>query len=271
MGKLPTECTAGVYATIDRTSGGMSEGRIIMLTTIILVAIGLFGLIGFSRGARRGLIALAGTLMSAVLIDLWQARWSEWLMSEVDQSLWMVFLLTALIFLSVALLVGYGSSLLLPADPQKAKQIHTMKERFSGTLLGMLNGTLLASYLLRYATDNWVEGEAQALIEESLVANVLDKWLAWFILAMVVSTMAFVLWKGYRRISQALKQPIVMPLPQPKRPPQPVPPPAARKAPHTSAPPMSASSPPPPQPKTPTPMDQAELDRMLRDVMSDKK
>ncbi|EFO79008.1 hypothetical protein OSCT_3084 [Oscillochloris trichoides DG-6] len=218
---------------------------------------------------RRGLIAVAGTLMSAVLVDLWQVRWSEWLKSEVNQSPWIIFLLTALIFLSVALLVGYGGSLLLPPDPGFKPKVPDWKERLGSPLLGALNAALIASYLMRYANDIWPEEEAQDLISQSLIANVLDQWLPWFILAMVLSTMANVLVRAYIRISKALKQPVVPSFPQTKRPNQPPPAPARKAA------PAGATMPPPPptQPKAPTPADQAELERIMRDLnsISDKK
>ncbi|WP_129626939.1 CvpA family protein [Candidatus Oscillochloris fontis] len=240
-----------------------------ILMIIVFIAIGVLGFIGFSRGVRRGLIALAGTLMSAVLIDLWQARWSEWLRSEIDQSLWMVFLLTALIFLAVALLVGYGGSLLLPHDPLRKPQAPTtLMDRGIGMFLGALNAAILTSYLMRYANDIWPEEEAQDLFSQNIVTDILNQWLPWFILAMVLSTMIFVLVKGYHRISQALKQPVST-IPPIKR--APIPPPPA-PAPARKAPPAGPTMPssPPPQPKASPPVDHADLDRIMRDLDAKK-
>ncbi len=177
-----------------------------MVLTILSVAtLTVLGLFGLSRGVRRGLIAVAGTLLGAVLIDLWQLRWSDWLGAQMEQPAWPTFLLTAAIFLLVALLVGYGGSLLLPHDP-KAKR-PGLVDRLLGAFVGALNGALIVSYLLRYATENWPAGEAQGLIAESLVAGLLDDWLAWFILAMVLSTTVFVTLRGAVRLSRALSRP----------------------------------------------------------------
>jgi uncharacterized membrane protein required for colicin V production len=175
-----------------------------VLTILTAATVGLLGLFGLFRGVRRGLIAVAGTLLGAVLIDLWQARWSAWVSTQMDQPTWATFLLTAAIFLLVALLVGYGGSLLLPHDP-KAKG-PGMFDRLLGAFVGALNGALIVSYLLRYANENWPEGEATNLIAESLVAGILDTWLPWFMLAMVLSTTLFVMLRGTMRVSRALNR-----------------------------------------------------------------
>jgi uncharacterized membrane protein YbhN (UPF0104 family) len=175
-----------------------------ILTAATVVVLGLFGLF---RGVRRGLIAVAGTLLGAVLIDLWQARWSEWLRTQMEQPAWATFLLTAAIFLLVALLVGYGGSLLLPRDP-KAKG-PGLFDRFLGAFVGALNGALIVSYMLRYANENWPDGESASVIADSSVASLLGEWLPWFILAMVLSTTVFVMLRGTVRISRALSRPVV--------------------------------------------------------------
>ncbi|MEI7644421.1 MAG: CvpA family protein [Chloroflexales bacterium] len=176
-----------------------------VLTILTAATVGVLGLFGLFRGVRRGLIAVAGTLLGAVLIDLWQARWTEWLHTQMEQPTWATFLLTAIIFLLVALLVGYGGSLLLPRDPQDTGP--GLGDRFLGIFVGALNGGLIVSYMLRYANENWPNGEASDMIAASPVANMLDAWLPWFILAMVLSTTVFVLLRGTVRMSRAFSRP----------------------------------------------------------------
>ncbi|NTV65879.1 MAG: hypothetical protein HGA65_20410 [Oscillochloris sp.] len=177
-----------------------------ILTILSGVTLGLLGLFGLFRGVRRGLVAVAGTLLGAVLIDLWQIRWSTWLRAQMEQPAWVTFLLTAAIFLLVALLVGYGGSLLLPRPNPKAKK-PGLFDHLIGALLGALNGALIVSYLLRYAVENWPAGEAEALIAASPITRLLDTWLPWFILAMVVSTTVFVMLRGAVRLTRALNPP----------------------------------------------------------------
>jgi uncharacterized membrane protein required for colicin V production len=184
-----------------------SKDAAMVLTIVTAATLGILGLFGLFRGVRRGLIAVAGTLLGAVLIDLWQARWSNWLRTQMEQPAWATFLLTAAVFLLVALLVGYGGSLLIPRDP-KAKG-PGLFDRFLGAFVGALNGALIMSYMLRYANQNWPGGEAATMIADSVVASLLDAWLPWFILAMVLSTTVFVMLRGTMRISRALSRPVV--------------------------------------------------------------
>ncbi|MEI8307849.1 MAG: CvpA family protein [Chloroflexales bacterium] len=178
-----------------------------ILTILTAATMGVLGFYGFFRGVRRGLIAVAGTLLGAVLINLWQARWSVWLRTQMEQPAWPTFLLTAAIFLLVALLVGYGGSLLLPPRDPKAKGLG-VRERALGPLVGALNGALIVSYLLRYANENWPNGEASDMIAASPLASLFDAWLPWFILAMVLTTTLFVLLRGTLRLSRILNRPI---------------------------------------------------------------
>lgn len=173
------------------------------LTILTAVVLALLGLIGLFRGVLRGLIALAGTLLGAVLVDLWQERWADWLRSSVERTAWPSFLLTAAIFLLVALLVGYGGSLILPRAMLKAQSIGLF-DRLLGAFVGALNGALIVSYLLRYAQEIWAEGEATALITASPVTQILDAFLPWFILAMVATTALFVVLRATLRIGRAM-------------------------------------------------------------------
>jgi|APCry1669189070_1035195.scaffolds.fasta_scaffold00057_17 uncharacterized membrane protein required for colicin V production len=183
------------------------EGFCIMVLTILIVAaIGVLGLVGLFRGVRRGLIAMAGTLLGAVLVNLWQARWINGLRAQMEQPAWPTFLLTTGIFVLVAILVGYGGSLLLPPHDPKAKG-PGMLDRLLGPFVGALNGALIVSYLLRYANENWPNGEAAAMIAESFMARLLDIWLPWFILVMVLMTTLFVMMRGSMRTLRALNRP----------------------------------------------------------------
>jgi uncharacterized membrane protein required for colicin V production len=165
------------------------------LTVVLVATVAVLALVGLVRGVRRGLLALAGTLFAAVLVDLWNERLVEWLRSTLrpEQPALPVFLLIASLFLFTALIVGYGGSALLPrADPQ-TKQMAAIVDRPLGALLGALNGALIGSYLLRYADEIWVDGSVGELAAADPVAHVLELWLPWFVMAMVGATTLFVL------------------------------------------------------------------------------
>lgn len=187
------------------------------LTIGVAVVLGLLGLVGLFRGVRRGLVAIAGTLLAAVLVDLWRLRWAEWLSEAFrpEQPALPTFLLTAAIFSGVTLLIGYGGSALLPKPPQSAKQPGLL-DNLLGALIGALNGALVVSYLLRYAAEIWADEGLAAAVAASPVAVVLDAWLPWFILALVGTTGVFVVLRTTMRLSRALSaRPITAPAPAP--------------------------------------------------------
>jgi uncharacterized membrane protein required for colicin V production len=165
------------------------------LTIVLAATIVVLTLVGLVRGVRRGLLALAGTLLAAVLVELWNERLVEWLRSTLrpEQPALPVFLLITSLFLFTALIVGYGGSVLLPRPDPQAKQAAAIVDRPIGALLGALNGALIGSYLLRYAEDVWVDGSVGELVAASPVARVLALWLPWFVMAMVGATTIFVL------------------------------------------------------------------------------
>ncbi|NTW04002.1 MAG: CvpA family protein [Oscillochloris sp.] len=178
-----------------------------VLTILSAATLGVLGLFGLFRGVRRGLIAVAGTLLGAVLIDLWQNRWSNWLNAQDQPTTWAAFVITATVFVLVVLLVGYGGSLLL-APELKAKP-PGLFDRLLGAFVGALNGALIVSYLLRYASESWPSDEFTTLIASSFLASLLDTWLPWFVLTMITSTAIFVFFRGTMRILRALSRPAI--------------------------------------------------------------
>ncbi len=160
------------------------------LTISLLVVIGLLALLGLLRGVRAGLVAIAGTLLAAVLVDLWGERLALWLRTTLrpERPALPVFLLIAAVFLLTALVIGFGSNALLPRAGAATTRRAVIADRLLGALLGALNGALIGSYLLRYAQAAWPDRTVANLVAASPVAGVLVLWLPWFVLAMVVTS-----------------------------------------------------------------------------------
>lgn len=194
------------------------------LTITLAVGIGLFGLIGLARGVRAGLVAIAGTLLAAVLIDLWNQRLGAWIRETLRPELPALptFLLVAAVFLLTVAIIGYGGSALLPRAPVQSRSRKAL-DRVVGGLLGALNGALIASYLLRFADAAWVSGAVADLLATSPLARVLLLWLPWFMLALVVTTGAMVVIRGVagfvRARRAATPSPTSAPTAQPAAPP----------------------------------------------------
>ncbi|MFQ3662141.1 MAG: CvpA family protein [Chloroflexaceae bacterium] len=191
-----------------------------VLTIGVAVGIGLLGLIGLARGVRAGLVAIAGTLLAAVLVDLWSQPLGLWVRRALRPELPALptFLLVAVVFLLTVAIIGYGGSVLLPGAPVQSRSRQAL-DRALGGLLGALNGALIVSYLLRYADAAWANNVVTDLVATSPLAGVLREWLPWFVLSLVATTGLIVLIRGvvaFVRTRRAAP-----------RAPAPVPPPAA--------------------------------------------
>lgn len=120
------------------------------LTIALAVTIVTPALVGYWREPRRGVLALAGTLLGATLASFWAARWGAGLAQALGGSPAAMTLFVSLGLLLVgSLLIGYGSGVLLAPQGRLA-----FPRRLLGMLLGLLNGVLLAGYALRYAADS---------------------------------------------------------------------------------------------------------------------
>jgi hypothetical protein len=120
----------------------------------------LLGYVGFRRDLRRGVMALAGTLLGAILIGFWADSWGQFLVARLGgDPQRMVFVASSLGFLLTVLIVGYGGGLLLGP-----KERAPFPRRLAAALLGVLNGALVAAYLLRFGAlaDGGFREEVQA-------------------------------------------------------------------------------------------------------------
>lgn len=151
--------------------------------SVLLVVLGLWGLF---RGVRLGVMSLVGTLLAAVVVDLWNKTWIYWLdhWFHVSPTTYWHFGTASLAFIAVVFFIGYGSGVLLPVGsvPKKKK----IPDRLLGGLLGVVNGALIAAFLVRYAYIMIGSELARSLIKSTLLANTLRWWLPWFVLLTVI-------------------------------------------------------------------------------------
>ncbi len=177
----------------------------VVLTIVIGVLLLAISVLGWRRGLDSGLLALLGTLLGAALVDLWYStlgNWFRgWLPEHANMPAWIV---ASVVFLFVSLIVGYGSSLLLfkqpvaifvgygsvrplPNQPDEDDFPELdIRDRVMGGLLGLLNGALIVSYLLRYTIVVLNDERFTIIIQTSLVARLLLQWLPWFMLTVVL-------------------------------------------------------------------------------------
>ena len=121
--------------------------QIVFGAAVALMA--LLGFVGFRRDIRRAVLALAGTLLGAIMASFWAVPWGQSLSGRFADgaSPRLMFAASSLLFLFCALLVGYSGGILLGP-----KERAPVPRRIASALLGILNGALLAAYLLRFGT-----------------------------------------------------------------------------------------------------------------------
>ena len=132
--------------------------KIALGAAIALLA--LLGYVGFRRDLRRGVMALAGTLLGAILVGFWGDTWGQSLAVRLGGSPQrMTFVASSVGFLLTVLIIGYGGGLLLGSQERAP-----FPRRLAAALLGILNGALVTAYLLRFGTlaDAGFSEEVQA-------------------------------------------------------------------------------------------------------------
>jgi uncharacterized membrane protein required for colicin V production len=181
----------------------------ILIIILMIVAFLVLTVAGVLRGVRASLLAMVGTFLGVLLVDLWQEPWGEWVRAQLrpENPVFYTWLLSTFVFFLVVLVTGLGSSVLLPEPKPVAKAQRHMRERLAGGGIGLLNGALVSSYLLYFAESGMSDADFQSLMGSLPGLNVLHAWLPWFILALVVTTTVFIVLRGSVRLSRNAAKP----------------------------------------------------------------
>jgi hypothetical protein len=196
---------------------------IVLGAAVVLLA--LLGYVGFRRDLRRGVMALAGTLLGAILVGFWGESWGQSLVARLGGSPQrMTFLASSLGFVLTVLVIGYGGGLMLGPNERLP-----FPRRLAAVLLGILNGALITAYLLRFGTlaDASFSEEVQALTP----AQVLHDGLPLLFLGVAGIAAVLVLVRGLIAFANRDRLPPLRP--------------TAAQPPSTAAPPQSTAAPAP--------------------------
>src|SRR5436853_1964430 len=112
-----------------------------LLAVLLILA---FGLIGYVRGVRRGVMALVGTLLGSTLVNFWAEQWGKDLTQRFGggNPATLTMLTSIVIFVSAVLIVGYGGGILF----DRTKEQRSFFQGLASALLGMLNTALVIGY-----------------------------------------------------------------------------------------------------------------------------
>jgi uncharacterized membrane protein required for colicin V production len=161
-------------------------------TIIIALVLVVLALVGYIRDLRRGLLALIGTLAGASLVSFWAASWAQALAGsfiggDIQR---LIFIVSCALLLWSALVVGYGGGMLLP----RSKDRLPFQQRLAGALLGLLNGTLIVAFLLRFAITS--QPSFAPIIQSSPLAKLLFDGLPLLFLGLAIASTLAVLVRG---------------------------------------------------------------------------
>lgn len=186
------------------------------ITVVVALVLLLLSLIGYLRDIRRGVLAVAGTLLGAILVGFWGEQWGQALAARFvgGNPATLTFVVNCLLFFFCALVVGYGGGLLLGHAQERAP----FSRRLAGALLGLLNGALIIGYVLRFATAQQPESGFATTVRDTLLARVFHDGLPLLFLGIAIVVGVLVLLRGVVA-AVALGRPAPPPLPSSKTPP----------------------------------------------------
>jgi uncharacterized membrane protein required for colicin V production len=179
----------------------------LVIPAVAALVLIILGLIGYWRDTRRGVLALAGTLLGAILVGFWGEVWAQDLAKRFGggDPRTLTFVVSCVTFLFVVVFVGYGGGLLL----RRGRERPSLSQRLVGALLGLLNGALIVGYVLRFAT-NQNPATTQALLSTP-VARIFHDGLPLLFLGIAIVVTALVLVRGLLLIAGVGRTPLPAP------------------------------------------------------------
>ncbi|ACL26563.1 CvpA family protein [Chloroflexus aggregans] len=163
------------------------------------VVILLFILIGQRRGVIPSGLALTGTLIGAVLVDIWQDGVINLLERLGLATEWPLFLsLSGLLLLAV--IVGYGIDTILELGLEDTDE---WSQRLIGALVGLVNAGLVIYYLVRYAKLSWSPPFIERWLNAATLIPTVVEWLPWAMLGLTLGGIIMLGWRVFHTIRSA--------------------------------------------------------------------
>ncbi len=181
----------------------------LVLDSILLVALVLFGVGGILRGPRPEVVTLVGLLLGTLLADEWGAAWGVDLAGAVGvlNAPTAGIIVRGLLFLLPLLALGYGGAMLLPKEG-----VLGFRSRIGGLALGLFNGAAILAVLLR----NWYYSyDAGKSLAEDPATRTLLEWAGWWPLVLALGGLLAVIVATVRRprrpsAPMIVKQPVAV-------------------------------------------------------------
>ena len=166
-----------------------------VLDLLMIVVLLMFIPIGLWRGVLREWVALGGIALGTLLSAEWAGPWGGDLAARTGGDAQMgAFVVGAGFFLGTTLLVGYGGGAALPFRPEL-----TRTNRLLGALLGVGNGTLILSGVLRLMQQHLFAGQPESLLLGTTLSRFLIDDIGWAQLLLLIVLLLCVVVSVLRR------------------------------------------------------------------------
>ena len=169
-----------------------------ILDLLLIVVLIMFIPIGLWRGVLREWVALIGIALGLLLANEWAGPWGGDLAAQTGLKPEMgAFIVGAALFLGATLLIGYGGGAALPFRPDL-----TWTNRLLGALIGLGNGVLILSGMLRLMQRHLFDDQPDSLLLGTALSRFLIDYVGWaelvlfFTLALCVVISLFRRWVG---------------------------------------------------------------------------
>lgn len=166
-----------------------------VLDLLMIVVLVMFIPIGLWRGVLREWVALVGITVGTLLAAEWAGPWGGDLAARTGMDDKMgAFVVGVFFFLGTTLLVGYGGGAALPYRTDL-----TRANRLLGALLGLGNGTLILSGMLRLMQRHLFDGQSESLLLGTTLSRFLIDDIGWVQLVMLAVLLLCVVVSVLRR------------------------------------------------------------------------
>jgi uncharacterized membrane protein required for colicin V production len=213
------------------TTGSTND---ILAAALPIVLAVIFGILGAVRGFRREAIVSGSIVLGVLIVEQWASRWADDLygMYTGASREWQQVALSMVVLSLVVLVLGYGLGTLTGRGPLSGGS------RAGGLLLGLINGSALGGWLLRYIYLSLDGAQPSSPLYQNAITQGFMIWAGWFPVALAVLGTLVALVSPFRRPQVEVTEVAPPPAPVPVwTPPPPVP---------TYTPPTAYGAPPPP-------------------------
>lgn len=190
------------------TTGSITD--ILAAALPIALAI-ILGILGAVRGFWREAIVSASIVLGALIVQQWASSWADDLygMYTGVSREWQQVILSQTLLVLIVLVLGYGLGTLISREPLSGGS------RVGGLLLGLMNGSAIGGWLLRYVYVSLDNASSSSNLYQNLITQYFMIWSGWFPVALAALGALVAIIAPFRRPRVVVTEPVRPPVPAP--------------------------------------------------------